>query len=206
MQLIIISPSTTFPDEAATVSALFEAGLQRFHLRKPSFSEEEMEDYVKTLPKEHLNKVVVHSAHVLREKHQLGGIHFTKKNVIPEEIKKVLRPYSVSCSAHSYKEAEEKTEGTDYIFLSPVYDSISKSGYMSGFQPFELKRFIRNYNLHSKGTQRAKIFALGGIDENNINSLKEMGFEGAALLGGIWKGNKQNVLEKFKQILEFTNA
>ncbi|MBA3901642.1 MAG: thiamine phosphate synthase [Bacteroidetes bacterium] len=198
MELLIISPSTGFPDETATATALFEAGLERFHLRKPDFSEMEMENYICQLPKEFLSKVVVHSAHQLQGKYNLGGIHFTKQNAISEEIKNKERSFSLSCSAHSFKEAEEKTDGTDYVFISPVFDSISKNGYKSGFGQFELNRFIKNYNLHSKGTNRAKIYALGGIDLSNIKSIKEMGFSGAAILGGIWNsGNKETIVEKF---------
>ncbi|MDF1674850.1 MAG: thiamine phosphate synthase [Vicingaceae bacterium] len=93
---------------------------------------------------------------------------------------------------HSLKELENCKEKYDYAFLSPVFDSISKAGYKSQLNLKEVSNVLKN--------KKDKIIALGGIDEDKINTIKAIGFSGIALLGTIWKSD--NPVEKFKQIKE----
>jgi len=89
---------------------------------------------------------------------------------------------------HSLNELENYKERYEYAFLSPIFDSISKEGYKSKFILQELKEKIAGKNL----------VALGGIDESKIETCRELGFSGVAVLGAIW--NSKNPVEKFKQI------
>ncbi|GAA5037849.1 thiamine phosphate synthase [Marivirga lumbricoides] len=93
---------------------------------------------------------------------------------------------------HSLKEMEEISVNDDYAFLSPIFDSISKKGYTSKFDLEELKSFLKR--------SPKKIVALGGIDEDKIDWVKEAGFSGIALLGAIWQS--ENPVEKYKAIRE----
>lgn len=93
---------------------------------------------------------------------------------------------------HSLKELENCKEKYDYAFLSPVFDSISKAGYESHMDLKEVEKVLKN--------REDKIIALGGIDEDKIDTVKALGFSGIALLGAIWKSD--NPVEKFKQIKE----
>lgn len=93
---------------------------------------------------------------------------------------------------HSLKELENCKEKYDYAFLSPVFDSISKAGYESHMDLKEVEKVLKN--------REDKIIALGGIDEDKIDTVKVLGFSGIALLGAIWKSD--NPVEKFKQIKE----
>mgnify|MGYP002427885852 FL=1 len=69
----------------------------------------------------------------------------------------------------------------DYLFLSPIYDSISKTGYRAGYAPDELREaFVQ-------GIINPRIAALGGIRPEHLPALQEYGFGGAALLGYIWQ-------------------
>jgi len=89
---------------------------------------------------------------------------------------------------HSLKELEEHKEKYEYAFLSPIFDSISKIGYKSKFDLKELKEKIANKN----------IIALGGIDEDKIETCRTIGFAGVAVLGAIWNDNSP--IEKFKRL------
>lgn len=91
---------------------------------------------------------------------------------------------------HSLKELEDCKEKYDYAFLSPIFDSISKSGYKSKFDLSEIKGFLKS--------RSENIIALGGIDEDKIEIIKDLGFQGIALLGSIW--HSEYPVEKFKQI------
>lgn len=93
---------------------------------------------------------------------------------------------------HSIKELEGCNEKYDYAFLSPIFNSISKAGYKSNYDLRVIKGFLKNRN--------EKIIALGGIDEDKIDAVKNLGFQGIALLGAIWQS--ENPVEKFKRIKE----
>jgi len=82
-------------------------------------------------------------------------------------------------SAHSFEELKEM-ENREIALIGPVFDSISKQGYKSKFSKEELKAGISQWH------GRAKLYALGGINAKNICELKELGFDGAAVLGGVW--------------------
>ena len=85
---------------------------------------------------------------------------------------------SVSC--HSLEELSAHKAKFDYLFLSPIFDSISKKGY-SG-------RFTREQLLEARdnGLIDKKIIALGGITAGNIPIIRDLGFGGVAVLGSVW--------------------
>ena len=86
-------------------------------------------------------------------------------------------------SAHSFEELEKISESAEICFLSPVFDSISKFGYKTKFSKDELRKGIANWkNFH----RSQKLFALGGIEAENIAEAVELGFDGAAALGAVW--------------------
>lgn len=91
-------------------------------------------------------------------------------------------------SCHSFEEVENLEGKIEYCFLSPVYDSISKRGYQSNFDKEELKEFL-------KKDRSIKVIGLGGVTEENYMELLEMGFDGGAFLGSVWrKYNEQLVI------------
>jgi len=96
-------------------------------------------------------------------------------------------------SAHSFEELKEMGN-REIVLLGPVFDSISKRGYKSKFSKEELKAGISQW--HGK----AKLYALGGINAENISELKELGFDGAAVLGGVW--NDANPVAAFSTLFK----
>ena len=68
----------------------------------------------------------------------------------------------------------------NYMFLSPIFDSISKEGYGAAFTPEMLNDAAANKIIDNK------VIALGGIDASHIQALKDWHFGGAAFLGDIW--------------------
>ena len=88
------------------------------------------------------------------------------------------QPNIVTYSAHSISEVKDLVFDTDYVFLSPIFDSISKENYQSNFDLIELKEDLKNVN--------DKIIALGGVTLSNVVDLKTAGFDGYAQLGDFW--------------------
>ena len=87
----------------------------------------------------------------------------------------------------------------DYMFLSPVFDSISKRGYSSHFSLEDIKS--------NSGIVKDRVFALGGVSADNIGLLPDAGFGGAAVLGFLWEPYKhdrdvQNLVRRLRSILD----
>ena len=170
MRLIVISPAKDISNEIEIVNSLFENGLEIFHIHKPNFSAEEIQNYIQQFPEKYQSRIFLHS-------------QFPK--------------------FHSLKELEDYKEKYEYAFLSPIFDSISKVGYKSNFDLQELKR---KFPLLS-GEGQGGVIALGGIDESKIETCRQLGFAGVAVLGALWNslpnlGGDTEVVEKFKRIKE----
>ena len=107
------------------------------------------------------------------------------------EYIKLRRPdIEVTAAYHTIGEFKINNPGYSYVFLSPVFSSISKVGYKSTFNEDSLKDMLRHTSY--------KVIALGGVDEDKVEQARRMGFAGVAVLGSIWKSKEP--LEKFKRI------
>ena len=75
----------------------------------------------------------------------------------------------------------QKKSSCDYLFLSPIFNSISKQGYEAAFTPETLQEAAQ------KGLIDSQVVALGGITLERIQQLHDWHFGGAAFLGDIWQ-------------------
>jgi Thiamine monophosphate synthase len=201
MLLILISPPETILQEHQILISLFNRGLQIFNLRKPAYSEAELEAYILQIPEEFHNRIVVHSHYQLASKYNLKGIHLTEKARNDESLGLILESLndkSISTSFHATEELTKSCGNYNYVFLSPIFDSISKYGYKSRFNLNELKLLLSTICQRPHPPQ---IVALGGIAEQNIHLAKEAGFNGIAVLGTIWQSS--NPLSAFLKIQAF---
>ncbi len=193
--IIVISNPSTIKDEQTIIHQLFDEGLEIFHVRKKEYSEKEMRIFIEQIPYNYFKRIVLHSQFHLAEEYNLKGIH------VPVNFNREDANGSKSISFHSLDEIEKCKKKFDYGFLSPVFDSISKAGYKSNFNFPELKLFLKNRIKSSNNrAEERHIIALGGIEEDKIDTIKELGFSGIALLGAIWQS--KDPVEKFKKIKE----
>ena len=136
MKWIIITTPTFISHEAKYIDQLFEAGIDLLHLRKPDSTPEECEQLLQKIDPKWYPQIVIHDHFELCEKYHLHGIHLNRRNSqIPENFQG-----SISRSCHSFEEVTESLDNTnpdfpkgpkptfDYVFLSPIFDSISKMG------------------------------------------------------------------------------
>ena len=176
MKLILITPPTCFVEEDKIITALFEEGLDILHLRKPDTAPMYAERLLTLIPEQYHKRIVVHENFYLKEEYKLKGIHLNSRNPnVPDNYKG-----HISKSCHSFEEVKESKKKCDYVFLSPVFDSITKKDYHSNYTPEEIKK------AHKAGIIDKKVIALGGIDEDNIRQVKDYGFGGAAIMGALW--------------------
>ncbi len=155
---------------------LFEAGLERLHVRKPKTGAEEIRYLIKKLPQEYYSKLVIHHHPELVKEYGLGGLHLSYEDFFRFDPGSLSAETSLSVSVHSWNEARKIGSKADYQFISPVFDSVSKSGYPAN-------RALRHVPEDLKGL---KMYALGGVAIDNYLSLKGMGYVGGVLLGELW--------------------
>lgn len=176
MRIIAITLPELFPGEAAAIMKAIDAGYHLVHLRKPDAREQEITAILENLPDKYRSKIVLHSHFHLAGRYSLYGIHLNSRaNVVPDGFRG-----SISRSCHSLEEVEKYKDNFDYVFLSPIFDSISKKGYRSAFTEQVLREAA------GKGTIDSKVYALGGVAPGNLPLLEDMGFGGAAMLGSVW--------------------
>lgn len=180
MKLIVVTAPTFFVEEDQIITALFEEGLDILHLRKPETPAMYSERLLTLIPSIYHKRIVTHEHFYLQEEFKLMGIHLNARN--PNEP----HDYSgnVSCTCHSLNELQSKKHFYDYVFLSPVYNCITKQGISAGFTAEELRKAGKERLIDSK------VMALGGITPDNILEIKDYGFGGAVVMGDIW--NKFN--------------
>ena len=168
-------------EEDKILSALFEEGLDLLHLRKPGTEPVYSERLLTLLPESHLNQIVVHDHFYLKEEFSLRGIHLNSRNPAPPLGYKG----HLSKSFHNMDDLKAEKKNFNYVFLSPIFDSISKSDYTSAFEINALKEAA------AKGIIDKKVMALGGITTENIALVKDLGFGGVVILGDLW--NRFNI-------------
>ena len=189
MQVIAISSPDKFSSEVKSVGRMFELGLETFHVRKPKFSQRRMKQYLSMFPERHLDKVIIHSHHGLASVFDLKGVHLTrkhKKNFFTAWRLKWLKWFNrdlyVTSSFHSLRELGEFEYNYNYVFLSPIFESISKKGHNGSFPEDKLKKALAD--------SRFRVFALGGAEGKHLEKVDELGFAGMALLGALWSDGR----------------
>ena len=177
MKLILITTPEYFVEEDQILNALFEEGLDILHLRKPGTEAVYAERLLTLIPEKYHKKIVIHDHFYLCNEYKLKGIHLNSRNPIAPD-----------------KQEDKKT--CDYVFLSPIFDSISKEGYSSKFTPEAIREAVKADIIDKK------VIALGGIDEENILRVKDFGFGGAAILGGLWSKFNHNFDNNYQELID----
>lgn len=190
MRLIAISWPDFFEGESAVINALFEEGLEILHLRKPGAKEEDVAALIKKIEPKFRKRLTLHYLPDLAERYAVGGYHLSpNRPPAPEGWGGRL-----SASCHSMEELVEKRHMVDYAFLSPIFDSISKSGYKSSFS-YEILKKAASENVIGE-----RVVALGGVTPENMEIVKELGFGGVAVLGGLWGDRTlEDVVKRYKE-------
>jgi thiamine-phosphate pyrophosphorylase len=163
------------------ISLLQTNKVEYFHIRKPEFDFKQISLWLEDLPLAIRKRLCLHDCTELAKEFQIGGVHLNNRNnyEIPSNF-----TGRISRSCHSFSELEKWKSKCDYLFLSPIYNSISKENYKSRFTKNELKK------ASEKGIIDQKVFALSGVEPKNFSELKEIGFGGAAIMGSIWQNNE----------------
>ncbi len=77
--LVVVSDSLILKKEAALINALFDEGLQLFHLRKPETAATGIQQVLEKINPVHLSKVALHQHHALAKMRVSGGCILRKR-------------------------------------------------------------------------------------------------------------------------------
>jgi thiamine-phosphate pyrophosphorylase len=188
--IAVITGPASWEGEAACLEALLEAGVEKLHIRKPG---DEREALLDRLAHNWASRLVLHGGP--------DAVSLARRYGIPQVHGHWHRPWlpgalapgaevALSASAHSWQEVMELPAGRlEYVFLSPLFDSISKPGYMAG------QGLLRR----PAGIAPCPMIGLGGIDEKTIGQVMDHGWDGAAALGYIWQ-QPEKAVERFKKL------
>lgn len=189
--IIVIAPEQDVLKEIEILHQLFEEGLDYYHFRKPDKDYQAHADYLNLIDPKYHNRIVVHYYHELINEFNLKGLHFQeqkRRDYIdnPGHYFKGLNMYgkTISSSFHEPKELADCDFEFDYHLLSPVFASISKSGYEG--RGFDVNHIDKT------------IIGMGGVTTTNLSEFDTLGFKGVGVLGGIW--NSDTPVSDFKKM------
>ena len=174
--IAITSPTVVVEEDVAVISGLLDGGVDVVHLRKPDSGIDDCRDLLRCLDSVYLSRIVVHDYVELYSEFSLRGVHSNRN--VPILPSGYVGQRSRSC--HSLDEVVRYKDECDYLFLSPIFDSISKQGYSSAFGSDMLRQAADD------GIIDEKVIALGGVTFDKLPYLRDLNFGGAAMLGALY--------------------
>jgi thiamine-phosphate pyrophosphorylase len=192
-ELFVPSPEAPAPDSLVLftpndgswnvkqVRQLFDAGVGRLHVQyRRDWQLKDYEDFLKNIPETFWPRIVLEDQPELVLSCKLGGLQIHPTERVPRRWPKhgVL-----SAKCHSYDELLAVDKSCRYVFLTPIFESVSKKDHRP-------RRTVREYAVileRWKSEGGCPAYALGGITPENIGEVREMGFDGAAFIGSVWK-------------------
>lgn len=167
---------TFFVEEDKILATLFDEGMDNLHLYKPGASPMYSERLLSLLPEEYYRKITVHEHFYLKSEYGLGGIHLESAIApLPDGYK---GNYSRTCTEiDTIKAAKKKAK---YIFLKHIHGSLSENGVHPTFTSEQLS------TAAMQGLIDKHVYALGGMNIDNIKHAKDLGFGGVVICGDLW--------------------
>lgn len=191
MKLVIMTKSTFFVEEDKILASLFEEGMENLHLFKPNSSPLYAERLLTLLPKDYHRKITVHEHYYLKNEYHLAGIHID--NPLETQLDDYRGKKSTTCNRlELLKDIKKKSE---YVFLRNIFDSIEFPDEKSSFSPDQLQEAAR------QGLIDKKVYAMGGMNIDNIKIAKDLGFGGVVICSDLWSKFDIHNQTDFKQLI-----
>jgi len=203
MKLAVVTHPSNLDNEHQILERMIRHGLKYLHVRKPKFTRDQMIDYLNGFSDESLEKIIIHSHHSLALSMNLKGIHLTEKH--RDNSFGVWKKFNlfrirhrnmyITTSLHKLKEINQSVERYNYVFFSPVFESISKEDHSPSYSLASIYDALH----HTK----VKVFALGGVDDTQLTKCYDARFKGVALSGYLW--NAEDPVKNFDRVKELCN-
>lgn len=182
MRLAVISPEALEPREPAVLARLFAAGLECYHIRKPAVPAAALENWLQALPVAWRPHFVLHTHHELVARLNLGGRHYREVDAA-----RLPRPSGFASRAcHDLVTLRSAVGHYDSVLLSPVFPSVSKPGHLPDARLAHTE-IVATLAARTPHERRTAVLALGGITRETAPLARDLGFDGVAVLGAIWR-------------------
>lgn len=191
MKLIVMTKPTFFVEEDKILANLFEEGLENLHLYKPGAAPMFSERLLTLLGDDYHHKITVHGHFYLKEEYRLKGIHIDDAFTEPPAGYRG----NVTRTCHAISELKEAKRHSNYVFLHSIFDSQTNADEKQSFTREELEAAAR------QGLIDKKVYALGGMNLDNVKEAKALGFGGIVICGDLWnRFNIHNEID-YKELL-----
>lgn len=182
---------TYFVEEDKILTSLFEEGLDCLHLYKPASSPMYAERLLTLLSDDFYSKIVVHDHFYLKEEYKLRGIHIDDEQIpIPNKYKGKL-----SRTCKRIEDLKEMKRHADYVFLKSIFDSQTFADEKSSFTANELE------DAAKRGLIDRHVYALGGMNIDNLRIAKDLGFGGVVISGDLWNRFDIHQEQDYKELI-----
>jgi len=156
-----------------TIKEVLDKGIRLFQIREKDLPDDELfkltEDVLK-IAEGYDVKVIINSRLDVALLLNLDGVHLPENGLPVEPIKKKFPYLIVGKSCHSLEcGLQAYQDGADYVFISPIFQVESKAPPI-GVE--KLKEIVNKLPL--------PVFALGGINKYNVQSVLDTGVYGIA--------------------------
>lgn len=184
MKLAVMTLPTFFVEEDKILTSLFEEGLDNLHLCKPGASPMYSERLLTLLSEDYYKRITVHDNFYLKEEYKLKGVHIEDETTPPPAGYKG----HVSRTCTNLDMLKQAKRNADYVFLKYIADSQSDADRKASFTPQQLEDAAR------RGLIDKHVYALGGMNLDNIRLARELGFGGVVICGDLW--NRFNIQQE----------
>lgn len=170
LNLILLTSPVNFAGEHEHLEEMFEKFPFQLHVRKPGFSEGQLEKFLLGLNEEIRSMAVLHGSRDMAEAFGLAGF------ALPATHLELAAPpcglkHFAWCRSLEELSAAPKVDGA---ILYPVFDS---------YTDIEAKGKFAGVSVGEFGNRG---IAAGGVDEDRFGELQKLGYAGAAICGAVW--------------------
>ena len=195
MKLAIMTKSAYFVEEDKILATLFEEGMENLHLYKPGASPLYAERLLSLLPDEYYRKITVHDHFYLKDEYGLADIHLDDPAAeVPKGYKGRLGRTCTDLST-----LKELKKQSNYVILKNLFDSKELKDEKSDFTLNQLEEASR------QGLIDRHVFALGGMNIDNVRLAKDLGFGGIVIRGDLWRRFDIHNETDFKELIAHFN-
>jgi len=201
----ILQPSL-YPDsnDLAVIDHYLDNGVRQFLVRSRGMAPEDYFEQVRVLDvlKRDLDfQYVVHHHLEIFEESQALGLHLTADSLPLAQVRGHFGPQVVlGYSAHSLDEAIQAEEfGADYVILGAIFETPKEHAAHPVLGLSALKALTKRITI--------PVFAIGGIDAKNLQSVQDAGAYGFCALRAIYgDDNLDHNIAKLKWIWDGGHA
>ncbi len=190
---VVFSTGGDFADEQKIVKKMLDAGLTRFHLRKPDWSKRDLAEWLEPFTAAQRARIVVHAFPELVKEMKLAGFHMRNGRQRPRGMS---RDIETSCSCDSFQEMMNEARTSKYVILGPVFPTYSKKDY----EPHRTPEEFAEINAAWRAEDGCPVLALGGVSAKNMAEAKALGFSGFAVISAVWESS--DPVKGFKALLK----